>query len=168
MDLFVFLTFLDCFPRFQQPNQTEKIPGRAHTSTKQHMLSWTQTRPGPGKIYYTSYWQYYSHTKNTTISLRHRLVTQVPALLLSLILYHFSISQFSVITLRWVPSVPIYIPASFRFLKGDILDFSIFFRYDIQHCFICRPSDSNVSEDAGIEPGQLLLRHWLSDAPFDF
>jgi hypothetical protein len=22
----------------------------------------------------------------------------------------------------------------------------------IQHCFICRPSDSNVSEDAGIEP----------------
>jgi hypothetical protein len=24
--------------------------------------------------------------------------------------------------------------------------------YCIQHCFICRPSDSNVSEDAGIEP----------------
>jgi hypothetical protein len=24
--------------------------------------------------------------------------------------------------------------------------------YDIQHCFICSPSDSNVSEDAGIEP----------------
>jgi hypothetical protein len=24
--------------------------------------------------------------------------------------------------------------------------------YDIQHCFICRPSDSTVSEDAGIEP----------------
>ncbi len=23
--------------------------------------------------------------------------------------------------------------------------------YDIQHCFICRPSDSTVSEDAGIE-----------------
>jgi hypothetical protein len=23
--------------------------------------------------------------------------------------------------------------------------------YDIQHCFICRPSDSDVSEDAGIE-----------------
>jgi hypothetical protein len=22
--------------------------------------------------------------------------------------------------------------------------------YDIQHCFICRPSDSTVSEDAGI------------------
>jgi hypothetical protein len=24
--------------------------------------------------------------------------------------------------------------------------------YDILHCFICRPADSNVSEDAGIEP----------------
>ncbi len=24
--------------------------------------------------------------------------------------------------------------------------------YYIQHCFICRPSDSNVSEDAGFEP----------------
>jgi hypothetical protein len=24
--------------------------------------------------------------------------------------------------------------------------------YFIQHCFICRPSDSTVSEDAGIEP----------------
>jgi hypothetical protein len=23
--------------------------------------------------------------------------------------------------------------------------------YDIQHCFICRPSDSTVSEDTGIE-----------------
>jgi hypothetical protein len=24
--------------------------------------------------------------------------------------------------------------------------------YAIQHCFICRPSDSTVSDDAGIEP----------------
>jgi hypothetical protein len=24
--------------------------------------------------------------------------------------------------------------------------------YEIQHCFICRPSDSTVSEDAGDEP----------------
>ncbi len=32
--------------------------------------------------------------------------------------------------------------------------FWIFFSsmYCIQHCFICRPSDSTVSEDAGIEP----------------
>jgi hypothetical protein len=28
----------------------------------------------------------------------------------------------------------------------------VFYMYDIQHCFICRPSDSTVSEDAGIEP----------------
>jgi hypothetical protein len=35
--------------------------------------------------------------------------------------------------------------------------------YCIQHCFICRPSDSTVSEDAGIE--LLRLRHWHSDAP---
>jgi hypothetical protein len=27
-----------------------------------------------------------------------------------------------------------------------------FFWYFIQHCFICRPSDSTVSEDAGNEP----------------
>ncbi len=27
-----------------------------------------------------------------------------------------------------------------------------FFMYDIHHCFICRPSDSIVSEDAGIQP----------------
>jgi hypothetical protein len=27
-----------------------------------------------------------------------------------------------------------------------------FFQYYIQHCFICRPSDSTVSEDAGVEP----------------
>ncbi len=33
------------------------------------------------------------------------------------------------------------------------LDFDFFFfMYDIQHCFICRPSDSTVSGDAGIEP----------------
>jgi hypothetical protein len=31
------------------------------------------------------------------------------------------------------------------------LDF-FFFMYDIQHCFVCRPSDSTVAEDAGIEP----------------
>jgi hypothetical protein len=35
--------------------------------------------------------------------------------------------------------------------------------FGIQHCFIRRPSESSVSEDAGI-PGQLRLRHWLSDA----
>ncbi len=49
----------------------------------------------------------------------------------------------------------------FNKLKGGL--FGIFV-CDIQHCFICRPSDSTESEDAGIEPGQLRLRHWLSYA----
>ncbi len=41
----------------------------------------------------------------------------------------------------------------------------IFFMFDIQHCLICRPSDSTVSEDAGIEPRTVAtLWHWLSDA----
>ncbi len=30
--------------------------------------------------------------------------------------------------------------------------FRLTLMYLIQHCFICRPSDSTVSEDAGIEP----------------
>ncbi len=40
------------------------------------------------------------------------------------------------------------------------------FSYNIQHCFICRPSDSTVPTDAGIEPrtGPLQLVHWQSDA----
>jgi hypothetical protein len=36
-------------------------------------------------------------------------------------------------------------------LKGACLDFT-FFIYVIQHCFICRPSESTGSEDAGSEP----------------
>ena len=34
--------------------------------------------------------------------------------------------------------------------KWNFLDF--FLGTVIQHCFICRPSDSTVSQDAGIEP----------------
>jgi hypothetical protein len=36
-------------------------------------------------------------------------------------------------------------------LKGDFFGF-FFFMYVNKHCFICRPSDSTVSEDAGIYP----------------
>ncbi len=36
-------------------------------------------------------------------------------------------------------------------LKRGIL-WSFFFMYIIQHGFSCRPSDSTLSEDAGIEP----------------
>jgi hypothetical protein len=45
-------------------------------------------------------------------------------------------------------------------LKGGFCDF-FFFMYDIQHCFICRPSDSTVSEDAEIEPRTVATKHWL-------
>jgi hypothetical protein len=38
------------------------------------------------------------------------------------------------------------------FKGGFFLHFFIFFTYCIQHCFICRPSDSTVPTDAGIEP----------------
>ncbi len=34
----------------------------------------------------------------------------------------------------------------------NVTDFYLFLQYIIQHCFNCRPSDSTVSEDAGIEP----------------
>jgi hypothetical protein len=37
----------------------------------------------------------------------------------------------------------------FKIFFGGIF---YFFSYFIQHCFICRPSDSTVSTDAGIEP----------------
>ncbi len=37
----------------------------------------------------------------------------------------------------------------------DFLDFFSFFMYVIQHC--CRPSDSNVSKDAGIEPRTVAI-----------
>ncbi len=42
--------------------------------------------------------------------------------------------------------------------------FFFFLCYVIQHCFICRPSDSTVSEDADLDPGLLWLRHWQPDA----
>jgi hypothetical protein len=54
---------------------------------------------------------------------------------------------------------------------GEIEDFFIFFwgggyflflSHYIQHCFICRPSDSTVPTDAGIEPRTAV--HWQSDA----
>jgi hypothetical protein len=45
-----------------------------------------------------------------------------------------------------------------RFLKSH---FNLDFLYFLQHCFICRPSDSTVSEDARIEPGTVAT----SDAP---
>jgi hypothetical protein len=42
------------------------------------------------------------------------------------------------------------------------LDLDLFYVL-YEHCFICRPSDFTVLEDAGIEPRNLLW-HWKSDA----
>jgi hypothetical protein len=33
-----------------------------------------------------------------------------------------------------------------------------FYMYDIQHCFVCRPSDSTVLKDAGIEPRIVAIK----------
>jgi hypothetical protein len=41
-------------------------------------------------------------------------------------------------------------PKFYIFVKGRFLDFFLF-NYVVQHCFICRPSDSSVSEDARIK-----------------
>ncbi len=41
---------------------------------------------------------------------------------------------------------------SFRQCFFKNIFFGDFFSYFIQHCFICRPSDSTVPTDAGIEP----------------
>jgi hypothetical protein len=49
--------------------------------------------------------------------------------------------------------------SSFFYIKGDFFGF---FHYFIQHYFICRPSESTVSEHAGIEPTlttRLVLIH---------
>jgi hypothetical protein len=35
--------------------------------------------------------------------------------------------------------------------------------YFIQHCFTCRPSDSTVSEDAGIEPRNVRFKFFFAD-----
>jgi hypothetical protein len=69
---------------------------------------------------------------------------------------------------------------SITFLAWIVLQLSqrIRIEHQIQHCFICRPKDSTVSEDAGIEPmtflytSTLAVRHSIHSArshnPIDF
>jgi hypothetical protein len=60
--------------------------------------------------------------------------------------------------------------------KGDLVWDFLFFTYYIQHCFICRPSDSTLPTDAGIEPrtvatGALAVRrsnHYVRSHPHGF
>ncbi len=47
----------------------------------------------------------------------------------------------------------------FLYKRGDFL------KSFIQHCFICRPSDSTVSKDAGIEPRTVAYVSDISDFP---
>ncbi len=42
-------------------------------------------------------------------------------------------------------------------IKGGFFGFFSFFMSDIQHCFICRPSDSTVPQDAEIEPRTVAI-----------
>ncbi len=44
------------------------------------------------------------------------------------------------------------LPHPFRQQVVSLHSWIYLFMFVIQHCFICRPSDSTVSEDAGIEP----------------
>jgi hypothetical protein len=66
--------------------------------------------------------------------------------------------------LELVNCLPVLDERRYLFSNGDFLDF-FFFMYDIRHCFICRPSDSTVSEGAGIESRTVATtRHGMSDA----
>ncbi len=58
---------------------------------------------------------------------------------------------------KWAKRITTFRKLTVGFVK-------IFYMYFIQHCFICRPSDSTVSEDAGIEPMTVAQRHWRSEA----
>ncbi len=59
--------------------------------------------------------------------------------------------------------MPLVVSGGAPFFK--IFFFGIFFfPYYIQHCFICRPSDSTCRRMLGSNPGPLQLVHWQSDA----
>ncbi len=65
----------------------------------------------------------------------------------SLVYLIFSYLSQLYLTCWWVKSsLPLLTSFFFYIFWGD---FFLFFPYNIQHCFICRPSDST---DAGIEP----------------
>jgi hypothetical protein len=61
----------------------------------------------------------------------------------------------TVVFQAWIRVIVAKKPQIFRetLKQGDFLVFFLcMYRYFIQHCFICRPFESTVSEDAGIEP----------------
>ncbi len=63
--------------------------------------------------------------------------------------YYLIIRQLELIAKK--KAVPLHSVSPLIIKQGDF--FGVFLSmYFIQHCCICRPSDSTVSEDAGIEP----------------
>ncbi len=74
--------------------------------------------------------------------------------------YLYILSRFAPTWLSWTRVrrliTPFKYPNTHNFLKlylcFDLLKGFFGFLYFIQHCFICRKSDTTLSEDAGIEP----------------
>ncbi len=57
--------------------------------------------------------------------------------------------------------VSLIIPGLWLPDSSIIFIFIFIFSYYIQHCFVCRPSDSTVPTDAGIEPrARIFKRVW--------
>jgi hypothetical protein len=58
------------------------------------------------------------------------------------------VTSFLIISQR---NYPHFLLHSLRFGPANVSYFGLDYMFFIQHCFICRPSDSTVSEDAGIK-----------------
>jgi hypothetical protein len=84
----------------------------------------------------------YCLCKYMIVSLRHRVQIE----------WQWSLSVvYSIIKWKIPPSLARVRGARPLTISWGFFGFFLFM-YDIQHCFICRPSDSTGSEDAGIKP----------------
>ncbi len=70
------------------------------------------------------------------------------------IVQYSSIGKLYGVPMYCIYAIPVHIYHRYseRAEYDVMVNFSnVFFMFVIQHCFICRPSDSNVSKDAGID-----------------